>query len=70
MTKDEIEFARWKAERDETRRKCGAYWLTTKGRDEIRDCFPDHDDGNCVRPLLDYVERLEKRLADLEWHGQ
>ena len=66
MTRDEIAFAQWKAEREEQRRKCGAYWLTTEGRDEIRDCFPNHDDGNCVRPLLDYVERLERRLAKLE----
>jgi hypothetical protein len=65
MTKDEIEFARWKAEREERARKVGAYWLTTEGRDEIRDYFPDHDDGNCVRPLLDYVERLESRLREL-----
>ena len=66
MTKDELEFLLWRAEREERARKVGAYWLTTEGRNELRDCFPDHDDGNSVRPLLDYVERLEKRLAEPE----
>jgi len=68
MTKNEIEFLIWKAERAEQARKVGAYWLTTEGRNELRDCFPDHDDGNSVRPLLDYVERLEKlqvKISDL-----
>lgn len=68
MTKDELEFLIWKAERAEQARKIGAYWLTTEGRNELRDCFPDHDDGNSVRPLLDYVERLEKlqmKVSDL-----
>jgi hypothetical protein len=58
MTKYEIEFAQWKAEREKRARKVGAYWLTTKGRDEIRESFGEHDDGNCVLPLLDYVKRL------------
>jgi len=65
MTKDELEFLLWKVEREERARKVGAYWLTTEGRAEIRDSFTDHDDGNCVLPLLDYVERLEQRLAEL-----
>ena len=69
MTKDELEFLEWKADRAESLRKRGAYWLTTEGRDELRDCFPDHDDGNAVRPLLDYVERLERRLAKMEGSG-
>jgi hypothetical protein len=66
MTKDEIEFKNWKAAKVERERKRGAYWLTKEGRQELRDCFPDHDDGNAVRPLLDYVDRLEARLAAVE----
>lgn len=47
--------------KDQERR--GAYWLTAAGRAELRESFPQQDDGNAVRPLLDVLEAAEAKIA-------
>lgn len=43
----------------EKKRKRGAYWLSEEGRAELKASFKDANDGNAVRPLLNYIEFLE-----------
>src|SRR6266496_4361225 len=55
-------FLAWQRVEDDRKRKRGAYWLSTEGREEIRETWDDPNDGNCVLPLLDALEAAEARL--------
>lgn len=60
---DELaEFKAWKAERDERKRRDGAYCLTPEGREEVRSIF-GNDPDSWVWALFTRVEELEAALA-------
>lgn len=68
LTADEYaRFLEDKERRDESERKRGDYWLTTEGRAELREAFPDKEDGNAVIPLLDALELIENYTG--RWIG-
>lgn len=69
--KDRILFEAWKSREAERMRKRGDYWISVEGRAEIRETWGDPEDGNCVLPLLNALEALEKvqntaRSAEVE----
>jgi hypothetical protein len=57
---EQIQFQAWKAEKEERERKRGDYWISKKGREEIREIWGyDGNDGSTVTPLINALERVE-----------
>lgn len=58
-------YAKYENEEERRQRERGDYWLSTEGREMLKETFYDREDGNAVRPLLDRLELLEARVRQL-----